>query len=75
MKLCRITTPAYAFRQIDQRFDPEEFSFTSARNAVYAVRNEREMAPNPYNPNFCFTGHHHLYPYRFYLDLISMFLI
>ncbi|MCP9266299.1 hypothetical protein DINM_021828 [Dirofilaria immitis] len=73
MKIRRITTPAYAIRRIDRRIWPNELvrkNYTYGKSTTYSVRKEQELAPNPNNPHFCFTGHQRLYPYRFYLDLI-----
>ncbi|VDO13633.1 unnamed protein product [Brugia timori] len=73
MKIRRITTPAYAIRRIDRRVWPSEVprkNYNYGKTTAYSVRKEQELAPNPNNPHFCFTGHQRLYPYRFYLDLI-----
>lgn len=73
MKIRRITTPAYAIRRIDRRIWPNEIvrkNYSYGKSTTYSVRKEQELAPNPNNPHFCFTGHQRLYPYRFYLDLI-----
>ncbi|VDM95012.1 unnamed protein product [Thelazia callipaeda] len=73
MKMRRITTPAYALRRIDRHVWPSEVvqkKFKYVKPSMYTVRKQQELAPNPNNPHFCFIGHHRLYPYRFYLDLI-----
>lgn len=80
LRMRRITTPAYALKRIDRHFfftdyNPRSSCSSSSKSFMfYTVKKEEDLTPNPNSPHFVFTGHQHLYPYRFYLDLISELL-